>query len=96
MYTYSSYGVADGICQCFLLIKLINQVTNITVSFDSPEIKINGKNNTLNIPNPDTTKLLVYELTSQQAVRSQFTIDIGDMSVGPTTNTIVFVDPLTL
>ncbi|MDX7987298.1 hypothetical protein FE392_08130 [Xenorhabdus sp. 12] len=96
-YTYSSYGVADGICQCFLHIKLLsNKITGIKVSFDSPDIKINGMNNVLEIPNPDSSKILTYELKSNKAVRTNFTINVGGISMGQVRNTIVFVDPLTL
>ncbi|PHM46088.1 hypothetical protein Xmau_00484 [Xenorhabdus mauleonii] len=96
-YTYSSYGVADGICQCFLLIKLLSdKITDVKVSFDSPCIKINGKSNVLEIINPDSSKILAYELTSNKAVRSNFTINVGGISMGQIRNTIVFVDPLTL
>ncbi|MBC8948372.1 hypothetical protein [Xenorhabdus sp. TS4] len=96
-YTYSSYGVADGTCQCLLLIKLFSEnITGITVSFDSPDIKINGASNTSELSNPDSSKILVYELTSMKAVRSSFTINVSGISMDQIRNTIVFVDPLTL
>ncbi|PHM47455.1 hypothetical protein [Xenorhabdus miraniensis] len=97
IYTYSSYGVADGVCQCFLLIKLISmKVTEIKVAFESPDIKINGKSNILDIYNPDANNILVYELTSTKAVRSQFTINVSGISIDQIHHTIVFVDSLTL
>ncbi|MDC9593269.1 hypothetical protein [Xenorhabdus sp. IM139775] len=96
-YTYSSYGVADGICQCFLLIRFLSKkITGIKVSFDSSDIKINGGSNTLEILNPDNSKILTYELTSNKAVRTNFTINVNGISMGQIRNTIVFVDPLTL
>ncbi|WP_047678775.1 MULTISPECIES: hypothetical protein [Xenorhabdus] len=96
-YTYSSYGVADGICQCFLLIKLLsNKITSIKVSFNSPDIKINGVNNILEISDPDSNKILIYPLTSEKAVRTNFTINVSGVSMDQISNTIVFVDPLTL
>ncbi|PHM69772.1 hypothetical protein [Xenorhabdus sp. KJ12.1] len=96
-YTYSSYGVADGMCQCFLLIKISSdKITDIIVEFESVDIKINGGNNVLEIPNPDKNKVLVYNLTSFKAVRSAFTINVKGISIEQINNTIVFVDPLTL
>ncbi|PHM75257.1 hypothetical protein [Xenorhabdus kozodoii] len=96
-YTYSSYGVADGKCQCILLIKLLTEnITGIYVGFDSPDIKINNWSNTLEIVNPDINKILVYELTSTKTVRSSFTINVSGISMDQIKNTIVFVDPLVL
>ncbi|WP_340613570.1 hypothetical protein [Xenorhabdus thailandensis] len=96
-YTYSSYGVADGNCQCLLLIRLLSEdITGITVNFDSPDIKINGANNTSQIDKPDSNKILVYKLTSTKAVRSNFTINVSGISMDQIRNTIVFTDLLTL
>ncbi|PHM53938.1 hypothetical protein [Xenorhabdus sp. KK7.4] len=96
-YTYSSYGVADGICQCFLLIKISsNKITDIIVEFESADIKINGGGNISEISNPDKNKVLVYKLTSSKAVRSSFTINVKGISIEQIYKTMVFVDPLTL
>ncbi|WP_237388384.1 hypothetical protein [Xenorhabdus sp. Sc-CR9] len=96
IYTYSSYGVADGVCQCFLLIKILsNKITDIIVKFDDSNISINESTNVLQISNPDSNKMLIYALTSNKAVRSQFTINVGGISMQQINNTIVFVDPLT-
>ncbi|CDL79449.1 hypothetical protein [Xenorhabdus cabanillasii] len=96
-YTYSSYGVADGVCQCFLLIELLsNEITSIKVNFNSPDIKINGVNNTSEISDPDSNKILIYPLTSEKAVRTNFTINVSGISMDQINHSIVFVDPLTL
>ncbi|CDG22993.1 conserved protein of unknown function [Xenorhabdus poinarii G6] len=97
-YTYSSYGVADGVCQCFLLIKpLLSKITDITVVFDSNDIMINGsKSNILKTSIADSNKILTCSLTSSVAVRAGFTINVGGVSMAQINNTIVFVDPLTL
>ncbi|OTA20002.1 hypothetical protein Xbed_01933 [Xenorhabdus beddingii] len=97
-YTYSSYGVADGICECELLIQFTLKkpaVTGITVSFDSTDIMINNGGHILEITHPDVNNILVYKLKTKKAVRSNFTVSVTGVSMDPINNTIVFIDPLT-
>ncbi|CDG20818.1 conserved protein of unknown function [Xenorhabdus poinarii G6] len=98
-YTYSSYGVADGTCQCFLFIEpLINGIEAINVKFDAPDIMIDDVvKNFISINNPVANKSLSYKLTSNKAFRSNFSINASGngISMEQINNTIVFVDPLT-
>lgn len=98
-YTYSSYGVADGTCQCFLFIEpLKTGIETINVKFDTPDIIIDDVvKNSIPINNPITNKVLSYKLTSNKAFRTNFSINASGsgISMEQINNTIVFVDPLT-
>ncbi|MDE9542901.1 hypothetical protein [Xenorhabdus bovienii] len=98
-YTYSSYGVADGTCQCFLFIEpLITGIETINVKFDTPDIIIDDTvKNSIPINNPVANKYLSYKLTSNKAFRANFSINASGngISMEQINNTIVFVDPLT-
>ncbi|MCP9269402.1 hypothetical protein M5U04_15230 [Xenorhabdus sp. XENO-1] len=98
-YTYSSYGVADGTCQCFLFIEpLITGIETINVNFDTPDIIIDDVvKNYILINNPVANKFLSYKLTSNKAFRADFSINSSGsgISMEQINNTIVFVDPLT-
>ncbi|CBJ81847.1 hypothetical protein XBJ2_1450002 [Xenorhabdus bovienii str. Jollieti] len=98
-YTYSSYGVADGTCQCFLFIEpLITGIETINVKFDTPDIIIDDVvKSSIPINNPVSNKTLSYKITSNKAFRANFSINASGKGIymEQINNTIVFVDPLT-